>query len=160
MKKQFAVAALAAALVAVPGAWGAAAPRTITVHGTGIVQTVPTSAVFTFGVSATGGTATAALGADAAKMNKLIAALKAKGVAEADIQTSSISLAPNTSPRGDRILNYTATNSVSARIRAIAKAGPVIDAVVAAGANQIGGPLLAPTDERLLSRRALNAAIA
>jgi uncharacterized protein YggE len=154
------LAPIALAAVLAPAALAATTPRTITVHGTGIVETVPTSAVFSFGVSATGNTATAALAADSARMNKVIAALRRKGIAEADIQTSSISLAPNQSPRGDKILNYTATNSVTARIRGIAKAGPVIDAAVQAGANQITGPSLTPTDQRLLSRRALNAAVA
>src|SRR4051812_19289701 len=105
---------IAAAAIAVPAsALAATAPRTITVHGTGIVTTVPTTAMFTFGVAASGATATRALSANASRMNKVIAALRSKGIAEADIQTSSISLAPNTSPRGDKILNYTATNSVA-----------------------------------------------
>ena len=138
----------------------AATPRTITVHGSGIVETVPTRADFTFGVSANGETATAALAANGAKMNKVIGALKNRGVAEADIQTAQISLSPNRNQAGDKILNYTATNSVTARIRSIDKAGPVIDAVVSAGANQISGPYLTASDQRLLSRKALTAAIA
>jgi uncharacterized protein YggE len=148
-----------AAMFAVPAALADSA-RTITVHGTGIVSSVPTTAVFTFGVSANGATATAALSADAGQMTKVIAAIKAKGVAEADIQTAEVSLAPNRNQAGDKILNYTATNSVTARIHGIPNAGPVIDAAVAAGSNQLSGPTLAPTDQQLLSRRALKAAIA
>jgi uncharacterized protein YggE len=153
------LALLAAAVFAAP-AVAATTPRTITVHGTGIVETVPTTAVFTFGVSRTGNTATAALAANAAQMNRVIGALKSAGIAAADIQTASISLSPNLSQRGDKVLNYTAGNSVSARVRNLAKAGPVVDAVVRVGANQVSGPVLAPTDELLLSRRALTAAIA
>lgn len=138
----------------------AATPRTITVHGTGIVETVPTRADFTFGVSANGETATAALAANAARMNKVIGALEKRSVAAADIQTAQISLQPNRNQMGDKILNYTATNSVTARIRSIDKAGPVIDAVVSAGANQISGPYLTASDQQLLSRNALKAAIA
>jgi uncharacterized protein YggE len=154
------IAPVLAATLLTPMTAFAATPRTITVHGTGIVQSVPTIAVFTFGVSASGPTATAALAANGAQMNTVIGALKAKGLADADIQTAEISLAPNRNQAGNRILNYTATNSVTARIRKITNAGPVIDAAVAAGSNQLSGPLLAPSDQQLLSRRALKAAIA
>jgi uncharacterized protein len=138
----------------------AATPRTITVHGTGIVKTTPTIAEFSFGVAANGSTATAALSADAAKMNKVIGALKKRGVAAADIQTAQISLQPNRNQNGDKILDYTVTNSVTTRVRSIANAGPVVDAAVQAGANEISGPSLTVTDELLLSRSALRAAFA
>jgi uncharacterized protein YggE len=148
-----------AALVFVPVASGAT-PRTITVNGTGIVSTVPTRADFTFGVSANGATATAALGANSAQMTKVIAALKAHGIAAEDIQTAQISLAPNRNQTGNKILNYTATNSVTARVQVLAKAGPVVDAAVAAGANEVGGPSLTSADQNALSRRALAVAVA
>ncbi len=154
------VALAAAAVAPVSVAATAATPRTITVHGTGIVKTTPTVADFTFGVAANGNTAAAALSANAAKMNKVISALKGRGIAAGDIQTAQISLQPNRNQAGDKILNYTATNSVAARIRSIAKAGPVVDAAVSAGANEIGGPSLTVTNELVLSRRALKVAVA
>jgi uncharacterized protein YggE len=151
------LAALAAA-IALPVS-SAAAPGTITVHGTGIVETTPTTADFTFGVSANGSTATAALSANAAKMNKVIDAVKNRGVAAADIQTAQISLSPNRNQAGDKILNYTATNSVTVHVRSINNAGPVVDAAVHAGTNEIDGPSLAASDQLVLSRRALKAAV-
>src|SRR5207249_770632 len=118
-------------------------------------RTTPTVAEFTFGVAANGGTATAALSSNAARMNKVIAALQARGVAAADIQTSQISLQPNRNRAGDKILNYTATNSVTARVKGIKNAGPVVDAAVKAGVNQIDGPSLTIPDELVVSRKAL-----
>src|SRR5579862_9014402 len=147
---------LAAGVAASP----AAAARTITVHGTGIVTSVPTSAVFTFGVSSEGATAAGALAANSRQMNKVITALKAKGIADANIQTAELSVSANLTPNGNKILNYTASNSVTALVKQIANAGPVIDAAVAAGANQLSGPTLSSTDQQALSRRALQAAIA
>jgi uncharacterized protein len=138
----------------------AATPRTITVDGSGTVSTVPNQADFTFGVSATARTATGALHANAAQMTKVIAALRAQGVAAADLQTAQISLSPNRNDNGDRILNYTATNSVTARVRSIAKSGPVVDAAVNAGANEVDGPSLTSADARVLSQQALKAAVA
>ena len=69
---------LAAAAVAGASRASAAARRTITVQGTGIVTTVPNEAQFTFGVSVTAPTAKAALTANARRMNALIAAIKAR----------------------------------------------------------------------------------
>jgi uncharacterized protein YggE len=153
----FAVAALGLA-----AAWPAAAatPRTITVNGTGIVNTVPDQAQFTFGVSVTGPTARAALTANAARMNRLIAAVKAKGIPASAIQTAEVSLTPNTNDNGTKILNFTAQDSVTVTTKVIAQAGSIVDAAVAAGANTISGPMLSPSNQAALQRSALKAAVA
>lgn len=135
-------------------------PRTITVNGTGIVTSVPDQADFTFGVSTNGGSASAALSANSRKMTKVIAALKAQGIASADIQTAQISITPNTNQNGTTVINYTATNSVTARTKSIAKSGKIIDDAVGAGANLVGGPSLTPSGQQALSRQALKAAVA
>jgi uncharacterized protein YggE len=154
----FPLAAIAAA-VAVP-LGSAATERTITVHGVGIVHVTPTIAEFTFGVAANGSTAAAALRANGAKMNVVIAAIKKRGVAAANIQTAQIFIQPNRNRAGDKVLNYTAMNSVTARIKGIDNAGRVLDAAVAVGVNEINGPTLTIADERVVSRKALRKAIA
>ena len=53
-----------------------------------------------------------------------------------------------------------ATNTVSATITEIAKAGALIDAAVSAGANQVYGPSLSRSDQSELYRNALKAAVA
>jgi hypothetical protein len=146
------------AAIAVPAS-AAATPRTITVNGTGTVEMTPTTAQFTFGVSADGATATKALSANAAKMNAVIAAVERRGIAAADIQTAQISLQPNRNQAGNKILNYTATNSVTVNVKGIGNAGPVVDAAVSAGTNEIDGPTLTVPDQLLISRRALKAAV-
>jgi uncharacterized protein YggE len=150
----FAVAALAA-----PAAL-AASPRTITVNGSGTVTTTPNQADFTFGVTTNGATATVALRSNARLMTKVIAALKAQGITSADLQTAEVSLSPNTNQNGNRILDYTASNSVTARVHPLSKAGPAVDAAVGAGANQVSGPSLTSSDARVLSQSALKAAVA
>ena len=149
---------LAVAALAAPAALGAT-PRSITVNGAGTVSTTPNQGDFTFGVTTTGGTASAALSSNARLMNRVIAALKAHGVSAADIQTAEVSLAPNRNQNGDKILNYTATNSVTARVKPLSKAGPVVDAAVTAGANEVSGPSLTSSDARVLSQSALKAAV-
>ena len=56
-------------------------------------------------------------------MTKVIAALKAQGIAAADIRTDVVSLSTRYSSSGDTIVGYTATNSVSATIRVLDEGG-------------------------------------
>jgi uncharacterized protein YggE len=158
-----AVAGLVAALAvfaATANAATATVPRTITVNGTGIVKSVPDQADFTFGVSTNANSARAALSANATRMTKVIAVLKEQGIAAADIQTAQISLSPNMNQAGTTVVSYTASNSVTARTKNIAKSGGIIDAIVKVGANLVGGPSLTPSDQHLLARKALKAAMA
>jgi len=134
--------------------------RTISVSGTGSVQAVPDRAQFSFGVTTQGTTAVQALAANASLARKVIAALKATGVPASDIRTDSVQLSPNVSDDGSTIVGYSATNSVSATLRELGKAGSVVDAAVEAGANQVSGPSLVRSDQNALYRSALRAAVA
>jgi hypothetical protein len=133
--------------------------RTITVTGAGSVATVPNRAQLSLGVTTQAKTASAALAANGPAMQKVIAALRAAGIAAADIQTSSVSLTPRTSDSG-AILGYTASNSVTATIRDLRRAGVVIDAAVQAGATDVAGPNLSSSDVSALYQQALKAAFA
>lgn len=161
-----AVALAAVALTGVlqpQGASGSAADvpaaDSITVSGTGSVSVKPNRADFQFGVVTQGATAAAALEANALLADKVIAALKAAGVASDDLQTESISISPSTNAKG-AITGYSASNSVSAKLRDLGKVGAVIDAAVAAGANAVYGPNLTVDDPASAYRNALTAAVA
>jgi uncharacterized protein len=136
------------------------AVRSITVSGNGSVSATPNQAVFTFGVSTQRKTAVQALADDSAQMQKLIDALKAAGIPSASLQTSSVSLSPLTSSQGNTIVGYTASNSVTATIANLGRAGAIVDAAVAAGANQVDGPNLTVSDQAALYQEALTAAVA
>jgi len=153
-----AVTGLAAAATA-SGA-GAAAGRTITVQGTGIATSVPNEAQFSFGVSVTTPSAKGALSESSRRMNALIAAMKGQGVPAADIQTSQISLTPNTNQTGTKIVSFSASETLTVTTKAIAKAGSIVDAAVTAGANTVDGPNLGPSSQQALRGRALAAAVA
>jgi uncharacterized protein YggE len=157
------LAAAALAGVGLPEPAVSAAPdaeQGITVIGTGVVTSVPDRADFSFGVTSEGRTAAAALAANAAEMRRVIAAIRAAGVAADDVQTQQISLSPRYTDEGESIVGYTASNTVSARIRDLGRAGAVIDAAVEAGANQVFGPSLTRSDSNELYRTALRAAYA
>ena len=76
-------------------------------------------------------------------MGKVLLALKGAGVDEKDYQTSRLSLQPQTSsskPGGPfTITGYRASNRVTIRLHDITKVANVIDTLVGAGANDIGG---------------------
>lgn len=138
----------------------AAASRSITVTGSATVAAIPNQSAFTFGVAAQGATATEALGTDSIRMRRLIDALRAAGIASSSLQTSSVSLSPRLNASGDSIVGYDAANSVTVTIRAVARAGALVDAAVAAGANQVDGPNLSVADQAALYAKALAAAVA
>lgn len=134
--------------------------RSITSSGVGSVTTVPDRAHFSFGVQAQSRTASQALEAADAQLRRVVAALREAGVAQADIQTEQISLSPRTSEDGEAIVGYNAVSSVSVRVRNLDRAGPVVDAAVGAGANQVYGPSLTRSDQSALYRNALKSAYA
>ena len=132
----------------------------ISVTGLGGVTTVPDRAELSFGVVSQAPTARAALTANAADARRVIAAHRSARIHAPDIQTEQISLSPRNADNGEAIIGYTASNTVSARIRDLDRAGAVIDAAVAAGANTVFGPSLSRADQTELYRTALRAAVA
>lgn len=136
-----------ASLVIATALGGAAAvaqermPHLITVTGEGEVAIVPDLAITSCGVTTTGKTAREASEANAKMMNAVMAALKAAGIAEQDVQTSRLALYPVRDNKSSelRITGFQATNQVSIKIRDVGKVADVIDRVVAAGTNDISG---------------------
>ena len=153
------VVALGLAATTLPGSASSAAAEAggITVQGTASVTSVPDRAELSFGVESKGASARSALSANAAEMRRVIAALKAAGAT--DIKTQYVSLSPQYNEKSEA-QGFMATNTVSATIKELAKAGAVIDAAVDAGANQVYGPSLSHGDQDELYRQALKAAVA
>jgi hypothetical protein len=78
-------------------------------------------------------------------MKRVRAALKRAGIADRDIQTSSISLNPDYRYENNQppvLTGYQASNNVTVKFRDIRTSGTILDALVAQGANQINGPSL------------------
>lgn len=133
-----------------PGPVVAAGNAVLTISADGRSTRTPDLAVFSAGVTTQAKTAAAALAENAERMNAVIAALKASGIAERDIQTSNLSVNPvYGQPRTDSngnvtgepvIIGYQAANQVEVKQRKIAGYGKTIDTLVSAGANQVSGP--------------------
>ena len=104
---------------------------------------VPDVATVSTGVVTQAADANAAMRANAVQMDKVMAAIKAAGIGERDVQTSGINLNPqykyveNAPPS---IVGYQASNTVNVKVRDLSKLGKVLDAFVEQGANQVNGP--------------------
>jgi len=131
---------------------------TITVTANGTVSATPDRASFDFGVTTNGVTAAQALSSNSAQAQAIIDALKKAGVPSSDIQTTQVSLWPQTSSNGLKITGYQASNSVNVSA-SLAKSGSLVDAAVGAGANNVGGPNLDTADTTSLYDQALTQAL-
>jgi uncharacterized protein YggE len=135
--------ALASPALPAQEADGGPAPRIVTVVGHGTVEAVPDVADIVTGVVTREKTARAAIDGNSAAMEKLIAALRAAGIADRDVRTSGFGLTPQYSrARNDRsreIAGYQASNQVTVTIRDIRQVGAVIDRVIGAGSNSVTG---------------------
>lgn len=143
---------LAASVPAMAGAQSTVGAVPIQLDGTvlevnaeGRTSRVPDLATIRAGVMTQSATASAALADNATRMARVLAAIKRAGIADRDIQTASVRLSPqyryvNNQP--PQLTGYQANNTVAIRFRDIAKAGPILDALVKEGANQIDGPNL------------------
>lgn len=145
MKHAFALAAATAALLATSALAQTAPPAAISVTGEASVSVPPDLAQIDGGVSTDAKTAREASDANNAAMGKVLLALKGAGIDEKDYQTSRLSLQPQfaTSPKASErapgIVSFRASNRVTVKIRDVTKVANVIDVLVAAGANEIGG---------------------
>ena len=143
---------LAPALLLAAGSASAQTAPTMLPDGTileiaaeGHTTRIPDVATIRAGVTTQGQTAAAALGDNAARMARVLAALTKAGVAARDVRTANVSLSPQyryADGQAPVITGYQASNSVSVRFRDVAKSGTILDALVAQGANQIDGPNL------------------
>ncbi|MGZ6965305.1 MAG: SIMPL domain-containing protein, partial [Acidimicrobiia bacterium] len=104
--------------------------RTITGTATGKVEGVPDTLTVTLGVESQAPSAQAALAQNADRSTRVIASLKASGVAPKDLQTTQLSLNPTFDQRG-RITGYAVSNLVTAKVHDVVNAGKVVDAAAA-----------------------------
>ena len=165
MRRLLTLTLAAAALVAVAAFAGVgrpeaargdvASPDTVTTTGHGVVTVVPDEAAVSAGVHTQAASAAGALGENARLMSSVIAALKAAG--GSGLQTQQVSLYPQTNDQ-NQVIAYVAEDSVSAKTK-IARAGALIDAAVAAGANTVSGPALDVSGRDALYRDALGKAV-
>ncbi len=128
--------------------------RHLDVNASGAVSAVPDQATIQLGVTTQATTAAAALTQNSTDTAAVIASVIKLGVAEKDIQTSNFSVYPTYDTSGTRISGYQVSNSVTVTVRDLVKAGPLLDQVVQAGANNITGLNFSISDTSALVNQA------
>jgi len=134
----------------------------ITVTGTGNVTGTPNQLVLAMGVQVTGSSVGSALADANGAVSRVTAALRADGVAAADIQTSGLSIWPNYPDNSQTPNGYSVSESLTATLDSLAAAGTQIDAAVHAGgdATTVSGISLNLTDTSALLAQARARAVA
>jgi uncharacterized protein YggE len=109
----------------------------LSVSGTGEVFAKPDIAVVTLGVQAEAKTVADAQQQANSAMSGVMSALTTNGIADKDVQTTSFSIQPvwNYTENQRTLEGYQVNNIVSVTIRAVDKAGTIIDAVTVAGGD-------------------------
>ena len=154
-----------AAVAAAPALADDRARAQLTVTGQGEAHAAPDMATITVGAVSEAATAAEALEQNSAQVSAAIDALKAAGVEARDIQTNGFSVQPryvndreaNSAPRID---GYRVSNSVMVRVRQLDTVGSLLDTLVKAGANDIGGISFGISDADALQDEARVAAVA
>lgn len=171
MRHSATAAVLLAAAAAVVATSPARAAIEVGVNATGPVVEIqtqqqvmgdPDKAMVSAGVTTRAATAVAAMQQNATQMDAVLKRLKALGVPDNRVQTSGITLNPqyqyNNGNAVPRFLGYDATNTVSVELRELDRVGPVLDALVAAGANNLNGPMWGVIDDTARRAQARKAA--
>jgi uncharacterized protein YggE len=118
----------------------------IVVSGEGDAAIAPDMAVLSLGVAETRKTARDALDVANSAMSAVIEALKKQGIAPRDLQTSGLSIQAqyaypqneDGTPKPPVLTGYAVSNTLTVRVRDLAKVGAIIDQAVTLGVNQGG----------------------
>ncbi|MDQ3206759.1 MAG: SIMPL domain-containing protein [Pseudomonadota bacterium] len=144
------IAATAAVRAQVAPADGNRQATLLSVSAQAEVTRAPDIARISAGVVTQAADANAALRANADQMTRVVAAIRAAGIAERDIRTSGVNVNPQYDYGENRppaITSYSASNTVELTVRRIGGLGTILDTLVATGANQINGPTFEVDDE-------------
>jgi uncharacterized protein YggE len=133
----------------------------VVVGGLGKVSGTPDVLRVTMGVSVRRANVSKAIDAANAAENRLRNALIKNGVAKADLQTSDVSVYPSYDNRGHRN-GYAVNETVTAKLRNLAKAGSVMSKAVSAAGNEavLQGVSFSLEDNKALLTQARDAAYA
>ena len=121
----------------------------------------PDEASLTVGTQAKAATATAAVAANKAKTERLLATIRSAGLRERDIQTQGIQLQADyrydSQPGGrgqQTLIGYIASNSIQIKTRNIDGMTVLLDTLTGAGADSVYGPNFGISDPLPLRREA------
>ena len=134
---------LSAALVMPLAATAFAQDTFVTVTGEATVLATPDQATISLGVTTNGANAAEAMAANSKAIAAVLERLKATGIEDRDLQTAYLTLMPNwvgyDTGSTPSIGDYTASNTLNVRVRALDQLGSILDASITDGANTVNG---------------------
>jgi len=157
MRTVFAALAATLLLAAPAAAQTTDTTPTIAVDGNGTATLVPDIADFQAGVLRRAPSSAAARRSANARIAAVLKAVKAQGVADADIQTSGLSIVRG---RFHHRVRYTASQTLTIRSRDVKHLGALLDAVANAGADSVEAPEFGFADPSVGQAAAERAALA
>jgi uncharacterized protein YggE len=135
------VVGLGLVLSACSAVGGGSAQRTVSVTGTGTARLAPDIVVVTLGVQTQNARVAAAVQDNNTVASRVTDAIKAAGVAAADIQTSNFSVYsqqnfdPQGVPTGE--VTYMVNNNLTFTLRDVSRLGDLLQAALESGANSV-----------------------
>ena len=139
-------------------------PQIVT-NASGEVRVTPDRATVQVGVQTRASTAAAASSQNSQRQRAIIDAIKARGIPAEQIATSNFNVIPETrydreGQAAPRTTSYLVINTITVEVRRVDQVGPVIDAALGAGANQINSLTFAISNPDSARRAALAIAVA
>ena len=133
----------------------------ITVSSTATISTAPDEAVITFGVHSDSADSVAALNESSRIMNDVLSAMKALDVTERDMETTNVSVSPQTINRGtaSETTVYNSSTTLEVTLHDFDSIGAAIRDGVEAGATSVRGVRFQVSDPAGAKKRALEAAV-
>lgn len=113
----------------------------LSVSGEGEVKVKPDTAYLSLGVETQARTAREAQQENARAMGAIVDRLQGLGLSKDDMQTTGVNLYPDYryDEKGPQLIGYRASNSLRVTVHDLNRVGEILDAAVAAGANQVQG---------------------
>ncbi|HLO03560.1 MAG TPA: SIMPL domain-containing protein [Symbiobacteriaceae bacterium] len=135
--------------------------KTLEITGTGRISYTYDTAEITLGASELADSPTAAFKAMSEKINKVVAAMKAKGITEADLKTGYLNLNQEYDWKdgAQTLRGYRATNTLTIKVKDLNQVPAIMEAAVNAGANQVQGVNFSLANPGALEGQATDAAI-
>lgn len=135
--------------------------RWISVTAQGEASVAPDLALVSFAVTGSGRELGPTRDDVNARASAVLAALRDLGIPEADVNAPDVGIHPEYDyRRGQKVVGYRVARHMTARVRQLDRLGEVLDGVVAAGANEVGGAQMTASDPSAAEHAALEAAFA
>jgi uncharacterized protein YggE len=135
--------------------------RWISVTAEGEATVAPDLAIVSFAVTGSGKELAPTRDDVNARSSTVLARLRELGIADADLNAPDVGIHPEYDYRkGQKLVGYRVVRHMTARVRDLAALGGILDGIVAAGANEVGGAQMAASDPAAGEHEALRAAMA